>query len=93
MTLSDAPLNPWTIPNAIGFVRLALLPVFLVVALGDDDGETVAGALLFGAIGLKGGATIFNVYLIGQIVPALSGVVPYLPLPELQRRNTTEGAN
>ena len=27
--------NPWTIPNAIGFVRLALIPVFLVLALGS----------------------------------------------------------
>ena len=25
--------RPWTIPNAIGFVRLALIPVFLVLAL------------------------------------------------------------
>ena len=31
--------NPWTIPNAIGFVRLALIPVFLVVALSSDDGR------------------------------------------------------
>ena len=32
-TRRGQPLNPWTIPNAIGFVRLALIPVFLVVAL------------------------------------------------------------
>ena len=32
------PLRPWTIPNAIGFVRLALIPVFLVVALSSSDG-------------------------------------------------------
>ena len=29
-TRREQPLNPWTIPNAIGFVRIALLPVFLV---------------------------------------------------------------
>ena len=34
------PLNPWTIPNAIGFVRLALCPVFLVVALSSGDGHS-----------------------------------------------------
>jgi CDP-diacylglycerol--glycerol-3-phosphate 3-phosphatidyltransferase len=39
-TLSGAPLHPWTIPNAIGIARLALLPVFLVVALSSDDGRS-----------------------------------------------------
>ena len=32
-TLSGQPLRPWTIPNAIGYIRLALIPVFLVLAL------------------------------------------------------------
>jgi hypothetical protein len=32
------PLRPWTLPNAIGFARLALIPVFLVVALSSRDG-------------------------------------------------------
>ena len=36
MTLAGAPLNPWTIPNAIGFVRLALIPVFFVVAMSSE---------------------------------------------------------
>ncbi len=31
-TLPDAPLRPWTIPNAIGLLRLLLIPVFLIVA-------------------------------------------------------------
>ena len=26
------PLRPWTIPNAIGYIRLALIPVFLIIA-------------------------------------------------------------
>jgi CDP-diacylglycerol--glycerol-3-phosphate 3-phosphatidyltransferase len=38
-TVAGAPLNPWTIPNAIGYIRLALIPVFLVVALSSDDGR------------------------------------------------------
>ena len=43
-TLAGAPLNLWTIPNAIGFVRLALIPVFLVVAFSSDDGtDALAG--------------------------------------------------
>ncbi len=37
-TLAGQPLNPWTIPNAIGYVRLALIPVFLILAFRSDDG-------------------------------------------------------
>jgi cardiolipin synthase len=39
-TLSGQPLRPWTIPNAIGIARLALLPVFLIVALQSGDGRS-----------------------------------------------------
>ena len=34
-TQAGQPLRPWTLPNAIGFARLALIPVFLVVALSQ----------------------------------------------------------
>ena len=37
-TLAGQPWRVWTIPNAIGFIRLALLPVFLVLALSSEDG-------------------------------------------------------
>jgi len=50
-TLSGQPLRPWTIPNAIGFLRLALIPVFLVVALSSADGVDAAAAVLFAVIG------------------------------------------
>jgi cardiolipin synthase len=50
-TVAGAPLNPWTIPNAIGFARLALIPVFLVVALSTDDGVGAGPAILFAVIG------------------------------------------
>ena len=50
-TLSGAPLNPWTLPNLIGFARLALIPVFLVVAFSSDDGVDQYAALLFAIIG------------------------------------------
>jgi len=49
-TLAGQPLRPWTIPNAIGFVRLALIPVFLIVALSSSDGTGAAPAALFAAI-------------------------------------------
>lgn len=50
-TLAGQPLRPWTIPNAIGFARLALIPVFLVVAFSSEDGVDALAATLFAAIG------------------------------------------
>jgi cardiolipin synthase len=49
-TRKGEPLNPWTIPNAVGFVRLAAIPVFLALALGSGDGRSAAAAALFFAI-------------------------------------------
>jgi CDP-diacylglycerol--glycerol-3-phosphate 3-phosphatidyltransferase len=43
-------LHPLTIPNAIGFARIALIPVFLVVALGSDDGRDGLAFALFAVI-------------------------------------------
>ena len=51
-TLAGAPLRPWTVPNAIGFARLALIPVFLIVALSSPDGTGALAATLFAVIGL-----------------------------------------
>ena len=48
-TQSGHPLNPWTIPNVIGYVRLAGIPVFLIIALSSGDGESTAAALVFAA--------------------------------------------
>lgn len=50
-TQAGQPLRPWTIPNAIGFARLALIPVFLVVALSSEDGVDALSAALFALIG------------------------------------------
>jgi CDP-diacylglycerol--glycerol-3-phosphate 3-phosphatidyltransferase len=50
-TTAGAPLRPWTLPNAIGFARLALIPVFLLVALSSDDGVDALAATLFAVIG------------------------------------------
>jgi cardiolipin synthase (CMP-forming) len=44
------PLRPWTVPNAIGFARLALIPVFLAVELSSSDGTGALGATLFAVI-------------------------------------------
>ena len=50
-TLSGQPLNPWTIPNAIGYVRLALIPVFLILALGSESGTDALPLIIFAVIG------------------------------------------
>ncbi|CAB4871401.1 unannotated protein [freshwater metagenome] len=48
-TLAGQPLRPWTIPNAIGYLRLALIPVFVVVAW-QTDGVGTWPAVLFAVI-------------------------------------------
>jgi cardiolipin synthase len=49
-TRRGAPLNPWTIPNAIGFARIALLPVFLVIAFDSGDGRDSTATVLFAVV-------------------------------------------
>ena len=49
-TLRGQPWNVWTIPNAIGFARLALIPVFLVLALSSESGTDALPAVLFAVI-------------------------------------------
>jgi CDP-diacylglycerol--glycerol-3-phosphate 3-phosphatidyltransferase len=50
-TVRGQPLNPWTIPNAIGFVRLALIPVFLYLALDSGDGRIASASIIYAVIG------------------------------------------
>jgi cardiolipin synthase (CMP-forming) len=50
-TQAGQPLRPWTLPNAIGFTRLALIPAFLIVALSSRNGKDALAATLFGVIG------------------------------------------
>jgi cardiolipin synthase (CMP-forming) len=49
-TRKGEPLRPWTLPNAVGYARLAALPVFLVLAYGTEDGTSFASAMVFWAI-------------------------------------------
>jgi cardiolipin synthase len=46
-TLPGAPWRPWTIPNAIGYVRLALIPTFLVLVYQTPDGIDALAATLY----------------------------------------------
>ena len=49
-TRRGEPLNPWTIPNAIGFARLLLVPLFLAVGLSSGDGRSGLAFALFAFI-------------------------------------------
>jgi cardiolipin synthase len=50
-TRAGEPLNPWTLPNAIGFTRIALIPVFLVLALDSGDGRVASASVIYAVIG------------------------------------------
>ena len=47
VTRRGAPLHPWTLPNFVGYVRLAAIPVFLVLAFETEDGRALAPAMLY----------------------------------------------
>jgi cardiolipin synthase (CMP-forming) len=49
-TLPGQPWHVWTVPNGIGFVRLALIPVFLVIALSSDTGTEPVAAVIFAVV-------------------------------------------
>ena len=44
------PLRPLTIPNLVGYARLAGIPVFLYLALSSDDGRAAGAAVVYLAI-------------------------------------------
>jgi cardiolipin synthase (CMP-forming) len=49
-TRRGQPLRPFTLPNAIGYLRIAAIPVFLYLAFESGDGRTAATAILYAAI-------------------------------------------
>ena len=46
-TRKGAPLRPWTIPNLVGYVRLAAIPLFLYLAFESGDGRSAPAAVVF----------------------------------------------
>ncbi len=46
-TRAGESLRPWTIPNLVGYLRLAALPVFLYLAFESGDGRSAAAAIVF----------------------------------------------
>jgi cardiolipin synthase len=49
-TRRGAPLHPLTIPNLVGYLRLAAIPVFLYLAWESDDGRYAPATLIYVAI-------------------------------------------
>ena len=49
-TRAGQPLRPFTLPNLIGYLRLAAIPVYLVIAFDSGDGRDATSAILFFAI-------------------------------------------
>jgi phosphatidylglycerophosphate synthase len=49
-TRAGEPLRPWTIPNAIGYARLVLLALFVVVSWEADGGISKLAAVLYAAV-------------------------------------------
>ncbi len=76
---------------------LGIMTLILPISPSGLGVGHVAFDKLFDAIGLSGGATVFNVYLLGTIAPYLLGFIPYLalkrePLAEPEPSSAAEGA-
>ena len=75
ITNQDVPLSA-----VASIFPLGILTMILPVSPAGIGVGHVAFDRLFSIIGLTGGATVFNVFLVGQIAPQLLGVFPYLTL-------------
>jgi phosphatidylglycerophosphate synthase len=51
-TRPGQPLRPWTLPNLVGYLRLAALPVFLAIAFSSGDGRDPAAAAIYFAVAI-----------------------------------------
>ena len=49
-TRRGKPLRPLTLPNLVGYVRLAGIPIFLYLALSSGDGRTAAASTIYLAV-------------------------------------------
>ncbi|HEY1285575.1 MAG TPA: CDP-alcohol phosphatidyltransferase family protein [Solirubrobacterales bacterium] len=49
-TRGGEPLHPWTLPNLIGYLRLAAIPLFLLLAFDSGDGRSAGSSIVFALI-------------------------------------------
>ena len=84
ITAQDIPVS-----RMASIYPLGMLTMMLPVSYAGFGVGHVAFDRLFAMIGLRGGATVLNVYLIGQTIPCLFGVIPYVTLKREAREATT----
>lgn len=72
--------QPVTFAQIATVFPLGLLSLLLPVSPAGFGVGHMAFERLFEAIGITGGATVFNVFLIGQMTPCLLGILPYLAM-------------
>lgn len=65
-TQAGQPWRPFTIPNAIGVLRLALVPTFLALALAGGEGVSALAVVIFAVCGWGDYADGFAARLTGQ---------------------------
>ena len=70
---------------------LGILTMVIPIAPAGLGVGHVAFERLFSMIGLHDGATVFNIFLIGQLTPCLLGVFPYLALRRSGKLPTEAG--
>lgn len=75
ITAQDASVAGVASVYPVGMLTLVVPISYAGIGVGH-----VAFERLFAIIGLGGGATVFNVFLIGQTTPCLLGALPYLAL-------------
>jgi uncharacterized protein (TIRG00374 family) len=79
--LTNEILHTGTTYSAVATVfPLGLLSLMLPISPAGLGVGHVAFQKLFEAIGIAGGATVFNVFVLGQNSPAIIGVIPFLML-------------
>lgn len=59
---------------------LGMLTVVLPISLSGLGVGHIAFEQLFALVGLSGGANVFNVFIVGILVPSVLGAIPYLIL-------------
>lgn len=75
ITGKDVPFSA-----VVSIFPFGILTLVLPISPGGIGVGHAAFNTLFKMIGIEGGASVFNAYLVAQIAPALLGAFPYLAL-------------